>query len=125
MPPPTNEGLLWGTLNWFFQKYQWQRLAMHLGTAWLLPDVTPDRALRLLEGQEDGTFVVHWSPEPNCFGITVAHDSWDSDVTMHAATIWRGTIEHTRRGGWTRWGMVLLSQRSVAVALRSCFAFCR
>ena len=98
-------------LRTLLHQAQWLSLALHRKSAWFLPDVTPEQAVALLEGQEDGSFIVHWSARPACLGLTVAHDALESPAVptaasrsssssasvRHAAILRRATIVRARR----------------------------
>eukprot|EP00050_Salpingoeca_kvevrii_P001539 m.172091 g.172091 ORF g.172091 m.172091 type:complete len:786 (-) comp10395_c0_seq19:14-2371(-) len=100
---PLADRLVHGTANTARQL----KRALHMEASWLCPDISARDALRILQHQEDGAFVVHrHEANPNCYGITVVHDSWQDPKTplhlrkpvRHAATHWTGTIEQLDRG---------------------------
>eukprot|EP00730_Choanoeca_flexa_P015875 TRINITY_DN7389_c0_g1_i1.p1 TRINITY_DN7389_c0_g1~~TRINITY_DN7389_c0_g1_i1.p1 ORF type:complete len:673 (+),score=143.72 TRINITY_DN7389_c0_g1_i1:132-2150(+) len=69
------------------------QLALRFEAAWLRPNLSFQHALSMLQGQDDGSFVVH-SLQGEQLSLTVVHDAPNTAKPVHSATHWTGIIVH-------------------------------
>eukprot|EP00038_Savillea_parva_P005037 m.146233 g.146233 ORF g.146233 m.146233 type:complete len:327 (+) comp11644_c0_seq4:2367-3347(+) len=119
-------GALWGLayLHWWSRPHQpgernhrvwldWWLLAARAPDWWFQPDLSDADAIARLQGQTDGTFIVHRDdskrdPSVQRFRLTVTRDGWQApparhvprgqkprakQPSKHSASFWHGTIE--------------------------------
>lgn len=98
----------------------WWMLAARMPGWWFQPDLSESDAVSRLQGQADGTFIIHRDDSVNTsqterFRITVTRDGWQPPApakaprgakkpkkvpSKHSASFWHGTIELVQGKGY-------------------------